>query len=77
MRDYIDFNDRSIPLAYMITFRCYGTWLHGDDRGSVGRRRGNIFGEPKIKPNTTLAQIDSEQLIGPPIKLGAIERRDR
>ena len=25
----------STPLAYFITFTCYGTWLHGDERGSV------------------------------------------
>jgi REP element-mobilizing transposase RayT len=30
-------NDTDIPLAYLITFRCYGTWLHGDSRGSVNR----------------------------------------
>ena len=29
--DYIDFQDRIQPLAYLITFRCYGTWLHGDN----------------------------------------------
>ena len=23
------------PMAYFITFTCYGTWLHGDERGSV------------------------------------------
>ena len=23
------------PLAFLITFTCYGTWLHGDARGSV------------------------------------------
>jgi hypothetical protein len=23
------------PLAYFITFTCYRTWLHGDERGSV------------------------------------------
>src|SRR5262245_3679968 len=23
------------PLACFITFTCYGTWLHGDERGSV------------------------------------------
>ncbi|HLW64026.1 MAG TPA: transposase [Gemmataceae bacterium] len=23
------------PLAYFVTFTCYGTWLHGDERGSV------------------------------------------
>jgi hypothetical protein len=32
-----EFNDDHIPLAYLITFRCYGTWLHGDSRGSVDR----------------------------------------
>jgi REP element-mobilizing transposase RayT len=30
-------NDTDIPLAYLITFRCYGSWLHGDARGSVDR----------------------------------------
>jgi REP element-mobilizing transposase RayT len=30
-------NDTDIPLAYLITFRSYGTWLHGDERGSVDR----------------------------------------
>ena len=23
------------PLAFLLTFRTYGTWLHGDERGSV------------------------------------------
>src|SRR2546428_5625205 len=40
-------NDTDIPLAFLITFRCYGTWLHGDDRGSVNQfrrasRRGRV-----------------------------------
>ena len=30
-------NDTDEPLAYLITFRTYGTWLHGDQRGSVDR----------------------------------------
>ena len=30
-------NDTDIPLAYLISFRCYGTWLHGDERGSIDR----------------------------------------
>lgn len=25
----------SAPLAYLLTFTCYGQWLHGDERGSV------------------------------------------
>jgi REP element-mobilizing transposase RayT len=32
-------NDRELPLAYFITFRTYGTWLHGDTRGSTSRHR--------------------------------------
>ncbi len=30
-------NDTDIPLAYLITFRCYGTWLHEDERGATDR----------------------------------------
>jgi REP element-mobilizing transposase RayT len=49
--DYIEFQERSVALAFLITFRCYGTWLHGDERGSVDRRINNRFGDPKIAPN--------------------------
>ena len=73
--DYIEFNDRSVALAYMITFRCYGTWLHGDERGSVGRRGSNIYGQARIKPSATLSEIDTDKLTGSPIKLRAVERR--
>jgi len=47
-RDYIEFQERSTPLAYLITIRSYGTWLHGDERGSMDRREYNRYGEPKI-----------------------------
>ena len=30
-------NDTDLPLGYLITFRSYGTWLHGDERGSIDR----------------------------------------
>ena len=30
------------PTAYFITFRCYGTWLHGDQRGSVDRNHRGV-----------------------------------
>src|SRR5205823_1175692 len=30
-------NDTDVPLGYLITFRCYGTWLHGDERGAIDR----------------------------------------
>ena len=40
-------------LAYIITFRTYGTWLHGDPRTSVDPKN-NTFGTPRIKPNADL-----------------------
>ena len=43
-------NDTDIPLAYLITFRCYGTWLHGDERGSVDRFH-NQYQSPYAEPN--------------------------
>ncbi len=46
-----DFNYSDFPLAYLITIRCYGTWLHGDERGSVDRKY-NRYGTPRIAPNS-------------------------
>ena len=43
-------NDTDIALAYLITFRCYGTWLHGDKRGSIDRFH-NAYKSPYIEPN--------------------------
>src|SRR4051812_18569203 len=43
-----EWDDNEAPLAYFITFRTYGTWLHGDQRGSVNRHGRNIFGTERI-----------------------------
>ena len=37
----------SDSLAYFITFVSYGTWLHGDQRGSVDRNH-NVFATPLL-----------------------------
>ena len=57
-RDYIDFQDRSEPIGFLITFRTFGSWLHGDKRGSVDRRTFNRVGEPKRPPNDSLKASD-------------------
>lgn len=36
-----------------MTFRCYGTWLHGDVRGSVDREH-NSYGAPLVAPSEAL-----------------------
>lgn len=42
----------------MLTFRTYGTWLHGDKRGSVDtHKRKNVYGTPDISPNEKLKEL--------------------
>jgi REP element-mobilizing transposase RayT len=43
-------NDTDLPLGYLITFRCYGTWLHGDQRGSIDRFH-NRYQSPYLPPS--------------------------
>ena len=46
----------STPLAYFITFTCYGTWLHGDERGSIDDKH-NRYGQAIMTfDNAKLAQ---------------------
>jgi REP element-mobilizing transposase RayT len=56
------------PLAYLITFRTYGTWLHGDPRGSVDDQH-NDFGTPVLDPNPSRATAESDNLRHAPIVL--------
>lgn len=68
-----EFSSDRIPVAYFITFRCYGTWLHGDLRGSVDRSH-NRYGTPKIPPNRRWRQYNESTLKRPPVKLTAARR---
>jgi REP element-mobilizing transposase RayT len=38
----------SDPLAYFITWTCYGTWLPGDDRGWARWEKGQIVPQPLL-----------------------------
>ena len=44
-----EWDGNDYPLAYFITFRTHGTWLHGDQRGSVDRNGRNLYGTDRIK----------------------------
>jgi REP element-mobilizing transposase RayT len=67
-------NDTDIPLAYFITFRCYGTWLHGDERGSIDRFH-NRYKSPTIPPNKRWQDRNVRSLNQEPVILTA-ERRE-
>jgi REP element-mobilizing transposase RayT len=68
-----EFNDDHIPLAYLITFRAFGTGLHGDSRGSVDRFH-NRYGSPLIPANRRWHQYNERALKHPPVKLTARRR---
>jgi REP element-mobilizing transposase RayT len=72
--DYVDFQIRTQPLAFLITFRCYGTWLHGDKRGSIDRRTFNRYGTPDMPRNTKLAEDEKLELRHAAITLDESQR---
>jgi REP element-mobilizing transposase RayT len=69
-----DLHDEEIPLGYLITFRSYGTWLHGDKRGSVDRFH-NRFGTPRIPPNQEWEKHNRNLLSQSPVKLSRHQRK--
>src|SRR5262249_27026218 len=69
----IMWNDTDTPLAYFISFRSCGTWLHGDRRGSIDRFH-NRYGEPYLPPNRAWQRHNRKQVKTDPFVLGARER---
>jgi len=62
-----------VPLAFFITIRTYGTWLHGDPRGSVDRFH-NRYGTPKLPPNRRRQQYEASLLKRKPVCLTLKQR---
>jgi REP element-mobilizing transposase RayT len=63
----------AVPLAYLITFTCYGTWLHGDERGSVDDQH-NVHGEPVLPTNAARRAREQRALADAPYELDAQRR---
>ena len=66
-------NNTDIPLAYLITFRSYGTWLHGDERGSVNRFR-NQYKSPRLPPEKNWVEKNTQRLTREIVVLDAAQR---
>ena len=66
-------NDTDIPLAYFISFRSYGTWLHGDQRGSIDRFH-NRYRSPYLPRNDSWRAHNKMQLKTKPLILKARHR---
>ena len=69
-----EFEVREYPLGYLITFRGYGTWLHGDRRGSVNRF-SNRFGTPRLPQDEGWEKYNRAALKQSPVRLGSRQRR--
>ena len=66
-------NDTDIPLAFLITFRSHGTWLHGDERGSVNRFR-NQYKTRRLPPEKNWVETNTQRLKGEVVILDAAQR---
>lgn len=58
----------SQPIAYLLTWTIYGTWLHGDQRGSVDDTH-NQFGTPYLDPDHSSVVRESDAMLSPAVWL--------
>ena len=69
------FENNQFPLAYLITIRTFGTWLHGDERHSVDRHGKNIYGTSDISPNQKLHAAMQGEFKQPAIIFNDLQRK--
>lgn len=63
----------NIPLAYFLTFTCYGTWLHGDERGSIDPWH-RLAGTARIPPSPHRVRLDAGRVTGASMALDPARR---
>jgi len=71
MNDYADVMSR--PVAYFLTWHTYGSWLHGDTRGSVDRNH-NIYKQPILGKDEPRRRGESKHLRFSPVTLDERQR---
>lgn len=72
--DMLEWDDNEYPLAHFITFRTYGTWQHGDERGSIDRHH-NKFKGPRVSPNAIVKRQQDAKLKSEPVSLKGKQRK--
>jgi REP element-mobilizing transposase RayT len=68
------YEENEFPLAYLLTFRTFGTWLHGDIRWSVGRSRRGHRESRLIQPNIPLHEAMADEMDQPAVVLNKLQR---
>lgn len=61
------------PLAYFLTWTTYGTWLHGDPRGSVDDAH-STYSTPYVSPNRSRIEFVSTAMREAPLVLSEADR---
>ena len=69
-----DFDTNQFPLAYFTTVRCFGTWLHGDERLAVDRHGLNVYGRQRRPANAKLQDVMRLNMRQEPILLNDNQR---
>ncbi len=64
---------RKFPLAYLITFTCYGTRLHGDEIGSIDRFH-NLPGSDFLIPDPIRLSVEQRRMKQPVYEMDAQRR---
>jgi REP element-mobilizing transposase RayT len=67
-------NDTDTPVAYLLTFRTYGTWLAGDGRGSIDKYH-NKFRGPRAVVSRPREEQHLLRLKSPPFLLNAASQK--
>ncbi len=62
------------PLAYFLTWTCYGSRLHGDDRGTVHKSQAQ-YGAPRVPPDHILRTRLIESIKGANVVLSSASRQ--
>jgi REP element-mobilizing transposase RayT len=65
--------DTPLPLAYLITFACYGARLHGDQAGSVDRLH-NLAGSDFLPPDANRESTEKRHMKQSPYELDKTSR---
>ncbi len=68
------YEENAFPIAYLLTFRTFGNWLHGDDRGSMQRSRDRRFSTIKLDRNVPLDEAMRAELRQPPVVFSDVQR---
>ena len=69
-----DFDTNEFPVAYLITVRCFGTWLHGDERLAVDRHGLNVYGRQRRPVNAKLQEMMKLNMRQEPVILNDSQR---